>query len=182
MTPTFPATITNLVAQPVGYALELTLQRHERMRVLWIFPLSASLINSQVPPAKARRACGRTPPHLSVPMPPCCFGFIVRHTGDTRQLPRADPVLPNQQRSQTDISGPDQVSVQRELAVLTDKEQAVLGAIRAAGMATAWAGLTGVVGIHPDTHEALQRGFIGDQLAEFGKRPPGGMPVRAPLL
>src|SRR5215470_3696491 len=90
-----------------------------------------------------QEACGRTPPHFSIPFEACCFGFIVRHIGGTRQLPRADPVLPNQQRPQTDIPGPDQVSVQRELALLADKEQPVFRAVRAAGMATAWAALTG---------------------------------------
>src|ERR1051326_401165 len=97
-----------------------------------------------------QEACGRTPSHFSVPGEACCFGFIVRHIGGTRQLPRADPVLPNQQRSQTDIPGPNQVSMQCELAVLTPKEQPVLRAIGAAGMATAGAGLAGVVRIDPD--------------------------------
>ena len=90
--------------------------------------------------------------------------------------------MPNQQRSQTDISGPHQIGVQRELALLADKEQAVLWAVRAAGMATAGAALAGVVSIHPDAHPAHQDRFIGEQLAQFGKRPLGGVPIGAPLF
>ena len=129
-----------------------------------------------------QEACGRTPPHFSIPLEACCFGFIVRHIGGTRQLPRADPVVPNQQRSQTDIPGPDQISVEGHVTVLADKEQAVLWAVRAAGMATAWAALAGIVSIHPDAHAAHQDRFIGEQLAEFGKRPLGGVPIGAPLF
>ena len=69
----------------------------------------------------------------------CRFGFVVCSPRGTRQLPRADPVLPNQQHSQTAIPGPYQVSMQHELAVLTHKEQPVFRAIGAAGMATLWA-------------------------------------------
>ena len=68
------------------------------------------------------------------------------------------------------------------MTVLADKAQAVLWAIRAAGMATAGAALAGVVSIHPDAHAARQGRFISEQPTQLGKRPPGGVPIGAPLF
>ena len=65
-----------------------------------------------------------------------------------------------------------------QLAVLADKEQPVLGTIPFAGVATARAGLTGVVGIHADAAAACERCFVGQQPAQLGKGPLGGMPIR----
>ena len=64
------------------------------------------------------------------------------------------------------------------LTVLAHKEQAALGTVLPAGVAAARAGLTGVVGIHADAATACQGRFVGEQSAEFGKRPLRGMPIR----
>ena len=65
-----------------------------------------------------------------------------------------------------------------ELTVLADKEQPVLGTVLSARVATARAGLTGVVGIHADAAAASQGRFVGEQSAQLGKRPLRGMPIR----
>src|SRR5215472_14754760 len=124
----------------------------------------------------------RTPPQFSIPLQACCFGFIVRHIGGTRQLPRADPVLPNQQRPQTDIPGPDQIGVQRELTLLADKEQPMVRAVGATGKPTAWTALTGVIRIDADAAASNQCRFIREQPAQFRKRPPRGVVVGPSLL
>src|SRR5690242_5560279 len=49
-------------------------------------------------------------------------------------------------------------------------------------MATAGAGLAGVVRIDTDAHAARQRCFIGEQLAQFRKRPFRGVVVGPSLL
>ena len=64
------------------------------------------------------------------------------------------------------------------LTVLAHKEQAVLGTVLSAGVAAARAGLTGVVGIHANAATACQGRFVGEQSAEFRKRPLGGMSIR----
>jgi hypothetical protein len=86
--------------------------------------------------------------------------------------------LPDNERSQADIPGSDQIGMEGEAAVLADKEQAVPGTILSAGVATARAALAGVVGINRDTDAARQGGFVGQQSAEFRKRPAGGMAIR----
>jgi hypothetical protein len=63
------------------------------------------------------------------------------------------------------------------VALLTDKEQPVLRAVLPAGMATAWTALAGVVGIYRDTDATCQGGFVGEQSAQFGKRPASGMAI-----
>ena len=65
-----------------------------------------------------------------------------------------------------------------ELTVLADKEQAVLGTVLSARVATARAGLTGVVRIHADAATTRQNRFVGQQSSEFGKGPAGGMSIR----
>jgi hypothetical protein len=55
--------------------------------------------------------------------------------------------------------------------LLTDEEQARLGAIRPAGMPTDGTGLTAIVGVHFDGHTLMQEGFIGDHGVQFGKGP-----------
>jgi hypothetical protein len=97
-------------------------------------------------------------------------------------LSRRYPVLPDNERSQAHIPGPDQVSMERVMAVLANKEQPVLRAVLPAGMATAGAALAGVVRIHRDTDAASQRCFIGEESAEFGKCPPRGVVVGPSLL
>ena len=65
-----------------------------------------------------------------------------------------------------------------KLAVLADKEQPVLGTVLSARVATARTALTRVVGIHADAATASQGRFVGQQSAQFGKRPLRGMSIR----
>ncbi len=129
-----------------------------------------------------QEACGRTPPHFGIPLQARRFGFIVRHIGGTRQLPRADPILPVEPRAQAGIPGPHEISVQGELALLAHKEQPVVGAVRAASEATAWTTLAGVVGIHADAATPGQSRLIGEQPAQLRTRPFRGVPVGASLF
>jgi hypothetical protein len=63
--------------------------------------------------------------------------------------------------------------------MLAHKEQPVLGTVLPAGGAAARAGLMAPVGIDADAATACQVRFVGQQFAEFGKGPLGGMPIRA---
>src|SRR5215469_8616386 len=65
------------------------------------------------------------------------------------------------------------------LTVLADKEQPLLGTVLSARVATARAGLTGVVGIHADAAAARQGRLVGQQSAQLGKGPLGGVSIRA---
>ena len=65
-----------------------------------------------------------------------------------------------------------------KLAVLAHEEQAVLGTVLPARVATARAGLMALVRIHADAATARQSRFVGEQSAEFRKGPLGGMPIR----
>src|SRR5215472_6354710 len=65
-----------------------------------------------------------------------------------------------------------------ELTMLAHKEQTVLGTVLSARVATAWAGLTGVVRIHTDAATARQGRLVGQQSPQFGKGPLRGMSVR----
>ena len=64
-----------------------------------------------------------------------------------------------------------------EAAVPAHKEQAVLGTVLPAGVATARAALTGVVGIHADAAIARQGRLVGQEAAEFRKGPLRSMPI-----
>jgi len=68
------------------------------------------------------------------------------------------------------------------VAILTDKKQALVRAIRLRGIAAHRACLAGVVGIDIDRHAANQSRFVGDVAVQFGKRPLGGMPVSTSLF
>ena len=65
-----------------------------------------------------------------------------------------------------------------ELAVLADKEQPLLRTVLPARIAAARTGLTGAVRIHADAATPCQSSFVGQQPAEFGKRPLRGMSIR----
>ena len=68
------------------------------------------------------------------------------------------------------------------MAVLTHEEQAVLGAVRFAGMPTHRAGFARRVGIDFDRHALVQEGFVGDHAVQFGKGPLGVGGIGLPLL
>src|SRR5438128_8352621 len=68
------------------------------------------------------------------------------------------------------------------MAVLTHEEQAVLRAVRFAGMPTDGACLTAVVGINLDGHRLVQECFIGNHTMQFSKGPLGIGGIGLPLL
>ena len=68
------------------------------------------------------------------------------------------------------------------MAILTDKEQPLLGAIGRAGIATARACLTGVVGVHFHTERAREDGLIVQEAVQLGKRPCGSVAIGPALL
>ena len=68
------------------------------------------------------------------------------------------------------------------MAVLTHEEQAVLGAVRFAGMPTHRAGFARIVRIYLDRHALMQEGFVGDHAVQFGKGPLGVGGIGLPLL
>ena len=68
------------------------------------------------------------------------------------------------------------------MATLTEKEQALIRAVRLRGIAAHRAGLAGVVGIDVDRHTATQSRFVGNVAVQFGKRPLRSMPVSTSLF
>ncbi len=68
------------------------------------------------------------------------------------------------------------------LAILTDKEQAIVGSIRFTGIPAYWASLTGKVGIHFDRHGASKQGFVRNEAMQFSKSPLRSMLIRSSLL
>src|SRR6516225_6539891 len=73
-------------------------------------------------------------------------------SGASDGLSRGHPVVPDDQRSHSDIPGTHQIGVQGVPALLTDEEQTLPGPVLTAGVAAARAGLAGIVGIHLDAH------------------------------
>src|SRR6266568_8094516 len=118
-------------------------------------------------------ACVWTPPQLGIPRKACRFGFSVRHIGAYRQNTRPCPVLPDEERAHRDIPGTDQISMERVMTVLTDEQQAFVGAVGLRGMPTHRAGLAGIVGIDVDGHASGQEGFVGNPAMQFSKGPFG---------
>src|SRR2546421_3355095 len=59
------------------------------------------------------------------------------------------------------------------MAVLTDKQEAMIGSIGLTGIATHGTGLTAVVGIHLESHRTHKCGFIGNHAMQLGKGPSG---------
>ena len=100
-------------------------------------------------------------------------------SGALEGLSRCYPVLSDDKRSQADIPGTHEVGMEGALTVLAHKEQAVLGTVLPARVATARTGLMAPVRIHADAATARQGRFVGQQFPQFGKGPLGGMPVRA---
>src|SRR5262245_62143475 len=98
-------------------------------------------------------------------------------SGASDGLPRRDPDVPDHERSQANIPGTHQISMERVMAVLTDKEQACLRVILLARMTAARAPLAGVVCIDADAAASRQDGFVGEQFTQLGKRPAGRMAV-----
>jgi hypothetical protein len=68
------------------------------------------------------------------------------------------------------------------MAVLTDKQEPMLWAIGITGMSTHRASFACVVGIHIESHTAMQKSFVGNHTLEFGKRPFGVCSVGFSLL
>src|SRR5713101_8225032 len=68
------------------------------------------------------------------------------------------------------------------VATLTDKQEALVRAVRFACIATHRACLTGIVGLHLHCQRACKRGFVSNEAMQFSKGPPGGMLVRPSLL
>src|SRR6266568_5607453 len=124
-----------------------------------------------VTPCLKAGACVWTPPQLGIPRQACRFGFSVRHIGAYRQDTRPCPVLPDKERSHRDIPGTDQISMERVMTVLTDEQQAFVGAVGLSGMPTHRAGFAGIVGINFDGHASGQEGFVGNHAMQFSKGP-----------
>ncbi len=59
------------------------------------------------------------------------------------------------------------------MTVLTDEQQAFVGAVGLRGMPTHRAGLAGIVGIDVDGHASGQEGFVGNHAMQFSKGPLG---------
>src|ERR1700693_25690 len=72
--------------------------------------------------------------------------------------------------------------MESRVAILTDKEQAVLRTVGITGMPTARTSLTGIMGINSDRHTSLQQSFVGNHALQFGKTPFGVGGVGFPLL
>ena len=68
------------------------------------------------------------------------------------------------------------------MAVLTDKEQPLVGAIGIRGVSTSGASLACIVGIHLDSHRTVQESLRGDHGLQLSKRPLGVSRVRFALL
>ena len=68
------------------------------------------------------------------------------------------------------------------VAVLADKQQALVGTIGITGMSTHRASLARGVGIDPNDHRIVQERFIGNHALQLGKAPLGVGSVRSTLL
>ncbi len=68
------------------------------------------------------------------------------------------------------------------MAVLTDKEQALVGAIGIRGMTTHRARLARIVRIYLDCHRRVQESLIGDHALQLGKGPFGIGGISMPLF
>src|SRR5438132_2448578 len=68
------------------------------------------------------------------------------------------------------------------MTVLTDEQQAFVGAVGISSMPTHRARLAGVMGVYLDCHRPMQEGFIGDHAVQFGKGPFGRGSVGLSLL
>src|SRR5258708_8171767 len=72
--------------------------------------------------------------------------------------------------------------MERVMTVLTDEQQAFVGAVAISSMPTHRARLAGVMGVYLDGHRPMQEGFIGDHTMQFGKGPFGRGSVGLSLL
>ena len=97
-------------------------------------------------------------------------------------MPRARPVLPNEQRSQCDIARTYEVTMQRILTILTHEEQARLRPVRRRGKATTRASLAGMVGIDFHGQATRSAGFVGDVAMQFSEGPRRSVAVGLALL
>lgn len=88
-------------------------------------------------------------------------------------MPRARPVLPGEQRAHRDIASAHEIGMEGVMALLTDKEQALIGTVRLAGMPTQGTGLTRILGVYLDRHRTVQEGLVGNHALQFGKAPCG---------
>ena len=88
-------------------------------------------------------------------------------------MPRPDPVVPDQKRSHGNIPRPNEISMQGIPTswVLANEQQPFTRAVLIGGMAAHWALPRGVVRIHLDRKSTGERGFVADQIAQFGKGP-----------
>lgn len=68
------------------------------------------------------------------------------------------------------------------MALLTEKEQSLVGAVGSAGMTTHWAGEATVVGIDLNCHTALPEGFVANHALKLSKTPLGRGRVGFALL
>jgi hypothetical protein len=90
--------------------------------------------------------------------------------------------LSDEERSHRDIASTNQISMERIMTVLTDKQQTFVGPILFAGLPTDGARLRSVVGINLNRHAVVQQGFIGDHAMQLGKGPFGESSIGFPLL
>jgi hypothetical protein len=70
--------------------------------------------------------------------------------------------------------------MRRVVALLTHKEQPMVGPVGAVRPPTPRTRLTGVVGVQFDAQAPSQGGLVGEQALEFSEGPFAGMPIRFP--
>ena len=97
-------------------------------------------------------------------------------------LPRPHPVLPDEERSHRDISGTNQIGMERIVAMLADEQQARIRTVFRAGMSTRGTRLGGEIRIHLDRHTAMAQGLVGNHGVQRGRGPLALTSVGFPLL
>ncbi len=67
------------------------------------------------------------------------------------------------------------------VAMLTDEQQALIWAVRLAGIAALGACLAGAVGLYFHRYASRKRGFVGDVPMQLGKSPVRSVPIGSSL-
>ena len=96
-------------------------------------------------------------------------------------MPRAHPVLPDEQRSKCHIPGTDHIGVSCILLTLTDTQETLLRAGILARLPAQRTDLTPGVGIHFHPHAPCKSRFGGKRAMKLGKGPFRGTSARSSL-
>src|SRR5260370_41942278 len=72
--------------------------------------------------------------------------------------------------------------MERQMARLAHEQQALRGAVVRRRVATAWAALAGLIGVHLYGHTPGQQRLIGKKAVQFREGPFGGMSIGLALL